>query len=171
MAVKYPNAKQFKLELDRNRLAPRYLFLGEEEGEKDKYISRIIGMALPDAGERANATARFHIENDEFVSAADFAFSPAMFSSRRVCVMYNIDRIQFNKNRVIFHDLILNMPDSTLLIMTSLEHKPPVFMDGDLLAAFTVIQFWRYYDSDIYNYIVMSFKRLGLVLADRAHGK
>jgi DNA polymerase III delta subunit len=168
MAVRYQNAKQFKQELDKKRLASRYLFLGEEEGEKDKFISRIIDMTLPEGLDRADSRARFHIENDEFAAAADFALSPTMFSSRRICIMHNIERLQFTKNRFIFHDLISGLPDSTLLIMTSLENKPPSFMDADILNAFTVIQFWRYFDKDIYHYIHMSFKKLGLAIEDRA---
>jgi DNA polymerase III delta subunit len=95
VTVKYPNAKLFRQELERHRLDPAYLFLGEEEGEKDKYINRIIEMALPDQYMRTNAAGRFHIENEEFNSAVDFALSPSMFSSCRVCVMYNLNGLQF----------------------------------------------------------------------------
>jgi DNA polymerase-3 subunit delta len=168
MALKYQNAKHFKLELDKKKLALRYLFLGEEEGEKDKFIGRIINMMLPEDLERAHSTARFHIENDEFAAAADFALSPTMFSSRRICVMYNIERLQFTKNKIILNDLVSGLPDSTLLIMTSLDNKPPAFLTGDILAAFTVVQFWKYFDKDIYGYIHLSFKKLGLAIEDRA---
>ena len=168
MGLKYPNTKQFKQELDGDRLENRYLFLGEEEGEKDKYIKRIIGMAVAEEGERQNATGRFHIENDEFLSGSDFALSPTMFSSRRMCVMYNINTLQFNKNSAVFHDLVFNLPDSTILIMTSLENKPPIFMSADVLALTKTVQFWRYFDTDIYKYVSMSFRRLGLAIDDRA---
>jgi len=94
MPVKYPNAKQFKRELDGDRLERLYLFLGEEEGEKDKCINRIMVMAFNDPFERSHASCRFHMENDEFMTAADFVLSPSMFSSLRVCVIYNIDALR-----------------------------------------------------------------------------
>ena len=87
MPTKYQNAKQFKRELDDDRLERMYLFLGEEEGEKDKCINRILVMAFDDQSERAHSTGRFHVENDEFMKAAEFILSPPLFTSRRVCVM------------------------------------------------------------------------------------
>ncbi len=168
MALKYPNTKQLKQELDGEKLAARYLFLGEEEGEKDKFISRIMKMVFPDERERSAASARYHIENDEFLSAVDFALSPSMFSSRRVCVMYNIDSLQVSKHGAMFSELIFNLPDSTLLIMTAMQNVPPGFMKADTLSSLHVFQFWRYFDNDIRNYIKMSFRRLGIAIDDLA---
>jgi DNA polymerase III subunit delta len=166
MPVKYPNAKQFKRDLDSDRLERMYLFLGEEEGEKDKCINRIIVMAFNDPAERVHATGRFHIENDEFLNAADFALSPSMFSSRRLCVMYNMDGMAA-KHGALFQDMMQNLPDTALLIMTSREIRPPAFMTA-VLEKIHVVQFWRYYDSDIHNYVTAGIRKLGLVIDDRA---
>ncbi|MBN2161002.1 MAG: DNA polymerase III subunit delta [Spirochaetes bacterium] len=167
MTVKYPNAGQFKRELDSDRLERIYLFLGEEEGEKDKAINRITVMAFSDPNERSLATGRFHIENDDFMAAADFALSPPLFSSRRICIMYNIDSLPYARHKAVFQDLVVNLPDSAMLIMTSHEIRPPAFM-AELLDRFKVVQFWRYFDKDIYNYILASFRKLGLPIDDRA---
>jgi DNA polymerase III delta subunit len=167
MPVKYPNSKQFKRELDSDHLEQGYLFLGEEEGEKDKCINRIIVMAFKDPGERARATGRFHIENDDFMSAAQFALSPSLFSARRVCVMYNIETLAYAKHSAVFQDLVRDLPDTAILIMTSRENKPPAFMD-QALGRFKVVQFWRYFDNDIHTYITASIRRLGLSIDDRA---
>jgi DNA polymerase III subunit delta len=168
MPEKYPNAKQFKRELDGDRLEQRYLFLGEEDGEKEKCINRICVMAFNDPGERAGGTGRFHIENeDEFLNAVDFALSPPLFSSRRVCVMYNIDGLSPSKQGGLFQDLAGELPDSTLLIMTTREKKPPAFM-SKALERFKIVQFWRYFDNDIYNYIAAGIRKLGLTIDDRA---
>jgi DNA polymerase III delta subunit len=168
MAIRYPNTRQLKQELDGKKLAARYLFLGEEEGEKDKFISRIMSMAFSDERERTNGASRFHIENEEFFSAADFALSPSMFSARRICVMYNIDTLPHNKHSALFRDLIFNLPDSTILIMTAIGNSPPAFMKADTLASLNIIQFWKYFDNDIRNYLIMSLRRLGLTIEDRA---
>lgn len=166
MPEKYPNAKQFKRELDGDRLEQRYLFLGEEVGEKDKCINRICVMAFNDPNERAGGTGRFHIENDEFMNAVDFALSPPMFSARRVCVMYNIDALTAKQGEL-FQDLLRELPDSTLLIMTTREIKPPPVM-AKALGQFKIVQFWRYYDNDIYNYIAAAMRKRGLAIDDRA---
>jgi DNA polymerase III subunit delta len=167
MPVKYPNAKQFKRELDGDRLERRYLFLGEEEGEKDKCINRITVMAFGDPTERAQATGRFHIENDEFVNAVDFALSPPMFTARRLCIMYNIDSLSQSKHGALFNDLARDLPESTILVMTSREIRPPAFMSA-MLAQFKIVQFWRYFDNDIYGYITACIRKLGLAIDDGA---
>lgn len=168
MPEKYPNAKQFKRELDGDRLEERYLFLGEEEGEKDKCITRICVMAFNDPNERAGGTARFHVENgDEFMNAVDFALSPPMFSARRVCVMYNIDALTAAKQGELFQHLVQELPDSTILILTTREIKPPPIL-ARVIGRFKVVQFWRYFDNDIYNYISAGMRRLGLSIDDRA---
>ncbi|HOD14530.1 MAG TPA: DNA polymerase III subunit delta [Spirochaetota bacterium] len=166
MPVKYPNAKQFKRELDGDRLERLYLFLGEEEGEKDKCINRIMVMAFNDPFERSHASCRFHMENDEFMTAADFVLSPSMFSSRRVCVMYNIDALRAPA-AARFRELVNELPDSAILILTTREIRPPAFMNP-LLERFKVVQFWRYFDNDIHTYVRVRIQKLGLALDERA---
>ena len=168
MAVKYPNSKQFRRELDDERLERRYLFLGEEEGEKEKFIERICRIAIEKPLERKNSTGRYHVDNDEFMAAADFALSPSMFSSRRICVMYGIDSLSAGSHGAVLHELIETLPDTSVLIMTSRENRPPPFMKPDILDRMKIVQFWRYFDSDIFNYIAMSFKRLGMEIDERA---
>ncbi len=166
MTTKYPNAKQFKRELDGDRLEQRYLFMGEEEGEKDKCINRIMVMAFDEPGERAHATGRYHIENDDFLNAADFILSTPLFSSKRVCIMYNIDSLVSGK-QALFQEMVRDIPEESILILTTREVRPPAFM-APVLDRFKVVQFWRYFDNDIYNYIVAGIRKLGLAIEDRA---
>ncbi len=165
--VRYPNAKQFKRELDGDRLEGRYLFLGEEEGEKDKCVNRIIVMAFNDPVERGYATGRFHVENGDYMAAAEFALSPPMFSSRRVCIMYNIDGLGQGKKSEEFNYLLDNLPESTLLVLTSRENRPPAFMEP-AIDTFKVVQFWRYFENDIYTYIASCIRKLGFSIDERA---
>ena len=43
---KYPTSKQLERDLNTNRLENIYLFLGEEEGEKEKIIKKIIDKKI-----------------------------------------------------------------------------------------------------------------------------
>jgi DNA polymerase III subunit delta len=166
MTTKYPNAKQFKRELDGDRLEQRYLFLGEEEGEKDKCINRIMVMAFDDPGERSHASGRYHIENDEFLNGADFILSTPLFSSKRVCVMYNIDSLA-SARQGSFQEMVRDIPGQSILILTTREVRPPAFM-APVLDRFKVVQFWRYFDNDIYNYIIAAIRKLGLRIDENA---
>jgi len=166
MTTKYPNAKQFKRELDGDRLERLYLFLGEEEGEKDKCINRIMVMAFDEPGERTHSTGRYHIENDEFMAGADFILSTPLFSTKRACVMYNIDSLPAGRQET-FREMVREIPEGSILILTTREVRPPAFM-APVLDRFKVVQFWRYFDNDIYNYIIAGIRKLGLSIEDRA---
>ncbi len=167
MTTRYPNAKQFKRELDGDRLERRYLFLGEEEGDKDKIINRIMVMAFDDPGERSHAAGRFHVENDEFLAGAEFILSTPLFSTKRVCVMYNIDSLAAARHGGVFQEMVRDIPEQSILILTTREVRPPAFMTP-VLDRFKVVQFWRYFDSDIHAYITAAIRKLGLEIDDRA---
>lgn len=164
---RYQNAKQFKRELDENRLEACYLFLGEEEGEKEKCINRIILMAFDDPADRAQAAARFHVENGEFMQAADFALSPPLFSSRRVCVMYRIDALPQTMQGAVLSDILRDLPSSTILIMTAEGARPPSFIEKHI-GGFKVVQFWRYFENDLHQYVAATVRRMGFAIDDEA---
>jgi DNA polymerase III delta subunit len=92
--VKYPNSKKLMADLAKKDLRRMYLFMGEEEGEKDKCIAAISSILFSSQGDAGIYTGRFHCENDELMQAADFALSGSMFSPARLCVMYNIDGVK-----------------------------------------------------------------------------
>jgi len=169
MAIKkYPSSKVFKAELDRKKLYPAYLFMGEEEGEKDKFIGRILDAIFKNTDERRNSTGRFHIDNDEFMAAADFILSSSMFSSSKVCIMSNMDALKNPKSyQALLEDIIFNKPDGTTIIMTTLKNRPPDFLTQKQLETIMVVQFWRYFDNDIYNYIMTCIRKMGLTIDEK----
>ena len=167
--VKYPNAKKLKSDLAKKELHRCYLFLGEEEGEKDKCISMISSILFSDQGDASNYTRRFHCENNELMEAADFALSSSMFSSRKLCIMYNIDGVRASKeSRSVLDDLFSNIPDDTTLIVTTIKNRPPDNITAAFLKKFEVIQFWRYFDNDIHNYIMTTIRKNGQTMEERA---
>jgi DNA polymerase III delta subunit len=167
--VKYPNSKKLMADLSKKDLRRMYLFMGEEEGEKDKCISAISSILFGKEGDSGNYTGRFHCENDEIMQAADFALSGSMFSTSRLCVMYNIDGIKgLKENRSIIADIAANLAEGTVLVMTTAKNRPPDLIPSELLGGFEIIQFWRHFDSDISNYITMNMRKAGHSIADRA---
>jgi len=169
---KFENSKQFLRDLGRE--APRgiYLFLGEEEGEKDKAIETIIGKIFSDNDERINHTGRFHIENEEFISAYDFAMSGSMFSGKKVCVMRDIHRLRQSKDALdFFAEMIENAPAGTVIIMTSSENRPPVFINKNHSEKIRIVQFWRYFDRDMRAYILKKAGEFRISLDDDGIGR
>lgn len=166
---KFINSKQFKKELSMGKPEQKYLFLGEEEGEKDKVITEIVDMILSDPVEKGLSSSRFHVENNEFMDAASFALSSSMFSSGRVCVIYNINQLSRDKNlKEVFNELIDQLPDDMHLIMTSQENRPPGFIDSERLNLIKTVQFWRYFDSDLRNYVNLTLSKHSIKIEEDA---
>ena len=156
---KYPVSKQFFTGLHAGLKHRVFLLLGEEEGEKDKAVKMILDRVFGDSPDRALNTGRFILSEDknardEFTAAAEFVVGGSMFSSKRVCIIRNIHNLKFiDSLKNIFSDMITGMPDGTVIVMTSTENQPPAFIEKDHPGAVYIVQFWKYFDRDLINYI------------------
>ncbi|MFH0975741.1 MAG: DNA polymerase III subunit delta [Spirochaetota bacterium] len=160
---KFPNSKQLAAEIKSGKLENMYLFLGEEEGEKEKIISRITDIAITGPDEKEYSARRFHLESGDFKDAAEFALSASMFSDNKVCVMLNINSLKAkSEDRQLLKEVISSKPDETILIMTSPENKIPAVIDSKDLKFIKAYQFWRLFENDILGYITASFRKNGL---------
>lgn len=159
---KYKNSKQFNSGLAKGLKGKIFLFLGEEEGEKDKSINSILSAVFSDATDRSRYTGRFYLNDDrntmeEFTSAADFALTGSMFSDKKVCIIRNIENLKINDRvRNIMDDLLTSTPEGTFVIMTSMSNQAPAYIEKkhDLIE---IVQFWKNFDSDLFNYIKKTF--------------
>jgi len=156
---KYQTSKQFSAEIAKGVKEKVFLFLGEEEGEKDKVINTILGFIFNGSEDRLQNTGRYYINEDknaqeEFTSAADFALSGSMFSNNRACIIRNIENIKINdaiKN--IMDDMMTSAPDGTVIIMTSMANQAPAWIEKKYEDHVRIVQFWKNFDSDLLTYI------------------
>ncbi len=170
MAKKFSmNSRQLRNELKNNKLERIYLFTGEEEGEKEKIINTILDMIFTDEDDKRNSVCRFHLEDNEFLKAAHFALSQSIFAVKSVCLMFNLEHLeQTNTNIDLLRDVIENLPDATLLILTSSENRIPRIIPADISRNIKVVQFWKYFESDIFNYIREAMVRNGIPIEENA---
>ncbi len=176
MAVKYPNSKVFKGELKSKKLEKIYLFIGEEEGDKDKVINLILDKVFSSNDEKKESVNRFNImgksdkeKYDEFVKAVDYAISESMFSGDKFCIIKNIDSIKAVKsNKSIITDMIETLPDSTRLIMTATGNSVPAVIPKDLHSKIKIVQFWKMFESDIHSYVASSINKMGFQIEQNA---
>ena len=167
--MKKPTVEQLKSELDKKIIKNLYLFTGEEDGEKEKYISRIIDLIFKDSPDKKNCISRFHLENSELMDAADFVLSQSIFYPVRLCVLYNIESLPANQNtKTLLQDMADNASSAMTVIMTSQPNNPPAVMTRGILQKTSVIQFWRHFNKDINHYIIMSLKKHGLTIETSA---
>jgi DNA polymerase III delta subunit len=156
---KYQTSKQFNAELSKGLKSNVFLFIGEEEGEKDKIINSILNMKFTDEDERIQNCGKYHISDDkdrlsEFMSAADFILSGSMFSNNRVCIIRNIEKVDANESvKNIIDDIFTSTPAGTIIIMTCMTNKVPTLIGKKYEDLVQIVQFWKNFDSDLFNYI------------------
>lgn len=170
---KHQTSKQFSAGLAKGLNGNFYLFLGEEEGEKDKVINIILGLIFKKDEDRGQNTGRYYINDDknsqeEFTAAADFALSGSMFSENRACIIRNIENIKVNDTvKNIMDDMMSSAPDGTVIIMTSMSNQSPSWIEKKYDDAIHTVQFWKNFDSDLFNYIRKNFNDARLQCDDR----
>lgn len=155
-------SKVFQKELSGKKLDRIYLFTGEEEGEKDKFVRQIIDIAFKGSDEADYSVGRFHADNDEFNAACEFALSMSMFSERKLCVICNIQALNSKNEKELLGELIENLPDSNILILTSLDNKIPACISSGMVGKIKTVQFWKYFESDLSSYIVNTVRGYGI---------
>ena len=170
---KYPTSKQFNAELSKGLKGNMFLFIGEEEGEKDKIINSILNLKFKDEDERSQNCGKYHISDDkdrmqEFMSAADFILSGSMFSNNRVCIIRNIEKIETNDSvKNIIDDIFTQTPDGTIIIMTCMANKVPGIIGKKYEDLVQIVQFWKNFDSDLFNYISKTLRNNRVKFDDR----
>jgi len=165
---KYPNSKQFDKGLRRNLKSQLYLFTGEEEGEKDKIITKMIGIHLNGEENTSEYTGRYYLTDDrnimdEFIAAAEYTQSSSMFSSKKIVILKNIDKLKSSsQNSILIEELFTQLPEDTVLIMTIAKNSIPAFIEKAFPENGEIIQFWKFLENDLFNYIQKSLNDKGL---------
>ena len=160
-AVKYkiPNSKIALQSLSKGELSRSYLFLGEELGEKERFISIIsdlyFGKSVP-AGNRLIST--FFAQNGETAAAAGFALSSSMFDPKKICVLSDIEKVTLKGDQILVGDMIRDLPDSTLLVLMSGENSPPKYLSEKMMGQLQPVIFWRLYENELQTHILQAFK-------------
>ncbi len=161
--------KQLRSEIKSGKIFARYIFTGEEEGDKEKIINSIRTALFPDPEEARISTGIFHAENDELLPAADFALSTSMFSRKLLCIIKNIDRLKQGKSSsALLDDLLTGLPLSTTLIITTGKNRLPSVLKKELVSDFRIVQFWRYFENDLGKYAVSKLNNAGLTVSTDA---
>ncbi|PKL16479.1 MAG: DNA polymerase III subunit delta [Spirochaetae bacterium HGW-Spirochaetae-5] len=170
---KYPTSKQFAAEIAKSIKGRVFLFLGEEEGEKDKVISTILSHIFKKDEDRIQNTGKYYLNEDkntqeEFTAAADFALAGSMFSSSRACIIRNIENIKLNDTvKNIMEDMMTSTPEGTVIIMTSMANQAPAWIEKKYEDLVNIVQFWKNFDSDLLAYIRKNLNDKKIKFEDR----
>ena len=162
---KFPNSKIAAQSLAKGELASCYLFLGEELGEKERFISIIsdlyFGKGTP-AEKRLIST--FFAQNAETGPAAGFALSSSMFDPKKICVLSDIEKATLKTDQALVADMIRELPDSTLLVLLCGDNNPPKYLNEELIGKTQPVVFWRLYENELQTHITQTFKNKGRII-------
>jgi DNA polymerase III delta subunit len=162
---KIPNSKMALQDILKGDLSRVYLFLGEEEGEKDRFIALLAEKFLHKSHDTMkDAISVFHAQNGETMTAAAFALSSSMFDPVKICILTDIERIVLKAEQVAVSEMIRDLPDSTLLILSSGENQQPKFFTEAILSSVQAIVFWRLFESELQTHITQVFKEKGRII-------
>jgi len=166
MTNRFPNSKELKKELSQKNLKNVYLFMGEEEGDKDNLIKAIIHLSFKDTEPNVG---RFHINNEEFLQACDFALGNSMFTTKKLCILRNIEALRISKdNTALMKELISQRPEGTILIFTTEKKSPPGVFPKDLMNKVNPYQFWKFFDNDLIQYINVNLTKHNITIESKA---
>lgn len=166
---KFPNSKIAAQSLSRGELATSYLFLGEELGEKERFISIIADLYF---GKKTPAEQRlistFFAQNGEVPAAAGFALSSSMFDPKKICVLSDIEKVSVKGEQILVADMVRDLPDSTLLVLLSGDNNPPKYLSEETIGQMQPVVFWRLFENELQNHIMQSFKDKGRIIETAA---
>jgi DNA polymerase III delta subunit len=143
---RHPNSKQIAPEIEKGMIDRCYLFLGEEEGEKENFIEKISAVFF---GNDEKVISRFHCEGGDILAAVSFALETSMFSARKFAVIYNVEALNSKKDFSLVADIVNELNDSTLVIFTSPENNAPKAFSGDIGESVRTVIFWRMFESEL----------------------
>jgi DNA polymerase III subunit delta len=152
------NSRVFIRGIAASALKNVYLFLGEEEHEKEKAAQLIAHKHTGSAD--ARAFTGFHCDSESILSCARFVLEQSMFAGRKVAFLSGIEAATNKKDSSLIIEMTDNISDDTILIMTTSANQPPAFIKKSLPKIETVI-FWRMFESELLKYIPEQFAAQG----------
>ncbi len=157
---RYQNSKQVAPDIEKGKLDRIYLFLGEEEGDKERYINKIAEHFL--GGDAENKTpGKFHCESGDIIAATQFVIETGMFAERKMAVIYGIQSLASKKEQSFVTQIIEEIPDSTLVVFLSPDNSPPKYISSELIEKTRPVIFWRMFESELQTHISKRIRDAG----------
>jgi len=163
-SYKIPNSRQILPSIQKGELKACYLFLGEEEGEKEKFIEKIASLYF--GGEKPSLS-RFHCISGDIINAASFTLESSMFSSKKMAVISEIETLVSQKDTSLLADIIRDLPTDSLVILTTHDNTIPKSLTA-LSDNVQPVIFWRMFENEIQTHIIKRISSAGRTIDNQA---
>lgn len=155
------NAHDFMQKLEKGLFAHRFLFLGDEEGLKEKSTAKIYELLEKKFGKDCVALSHFHAESGDFEKFHEFILSPSMFTPAKLAVLTGLNSIQStNENKSKFSDILTNIPPSSYIILHADGYNVPKAIPREHHDVIITVKFWRLFQNETEKYLMQSLNRL-----------
>lgn len=162
-AQKQYTARDFIQKLEKGLFAQHFLFLGDEEGLKEKCTLKIYELLENQYGKESVAISRFHAESGDFEKFREFTLSPSMFNPAKLAVLCDAHSIQSTSdNRSIFSDIITNIPHNSFIIIQADGYSVPKVIPKEFHDTFITVKFWRLFQNESEKYLIQSLNNLNI---------
>ncbi len=155
------NARDFIHKLEKGFFGQRFLFLGDEEGLKEKCTGKIFELLEKNYGKDCVTFSRFHAESGDFGKFHEFILTPSMFSAAKLAVLSGTNSIQTtNENKSIFSDILTNIPTSSFIIINADGYAVPKVIPKEHHDTIITVKFWRLFQNEAEKYLMQSLNKL-----------
>jgi DNA polymerase III subunit delta len=163
-SYKIPNSRQILPSIEKGDIKTCYLFLGEEEGEKEKFIEKIASLYF---GKEKPSLSRFHCVSGDIVNAASFTLESSMFSSKKMAVISEIETLISQKDTSLLADIVRDLPTDSMVILTTHDNTIPKSLSA-LSERLQPVIFWRMFENEIQTHILKRISSAGRTIDNQA---
>jgi len=150
-----------------------YLFLGEEESEKERAVNELRAIYF---GRDEGEFRIFHADSGELMDAASFLLSSSMFSKKKMALIKGLGSASKNaenaeestsgtskkKGEAQLIGEIVNSDGFIAIFSTSAKICPPLIKKN--ISSFTQVIFYPPFENDVIAYISGELKKKGKIL-------
>ena len=137
--------------LDQKKIDSVYYFTGEEELIKNEALSKIISILIPNNLKDFNLNLLYASQVD-IEQIINFCLTFPLNNPKRLVILYELDKLSpSNKEGLL--DFLLNIPETTCLVLVSGKVKSSSKFYKNLEQIATTVQFNPLYDNQIPDWI------------------
>jgi len=153
-------ARDFIQTLEKGLFSNLFLFLGDEEGLKEKCITKIYELLEKQHGKDNVAFSRFHAESGDLDKFNEFTLSPSMFTPAKLAILSGADSIQStNEHKKIFSDILSNIPSSSFILILANGYTVPKIIPKEHHNNIITVKFWRLFQNETEKYLIQSLNK------------
>lgn len=154
--------------LKKKELSRIYCFCGNEQSQKNEAAALIASLIFASSNPLDHTIATyFAYENVELACRA--AASVPLFGGSTLFIIKHCELAGVSKKtQAMLRDCLQTIPESSYIIFSTHENKPPALIPSDLHNDISIVQFYKPFEENFKSYILKKCKHLSLEINEDA---